>query len=62
MFGVTGDDILVFPTKLLLYSLSICYWMMKNHFSEVKNTSNSFANELQQHWNYGWLYMKYDLK
>jgi len=34
MFGVTGDDCLAFPTKLL-NSLSICYWMMENHFSEV---------------------------
>jgi len=47
MFGVIGDDSLVFPTKLLLYSLFICYCMMDIYFSEVKNTTNSFNNELQ---------------
>jgi len=52
----------VFSTKLLLYSLSICYCLMENHFSEVKKTTNSFTYDLQQHWNYGWLYMKYDHK
>jgi len=62
MFGVTGDDSLVFPTKPLLYSLSICYCMMENHSSEFKHTTNSFTTELQQHCNYGWLYMNNDLK
>jgi len=45
--GVTGDGGLVFPAKLLLYSLSICCCLMENHFSEVKKTSNSFTYELQ---------------
>jgi len=45
--GVTGDGCLVFPAKLLLYSLSICCCLMENHFSEVKKTSNSFTYELQ---------------
>ncbi len=62
MFGVTGDDLLVFPTKRLLYSVLIGYCLMENHFSEVKKTTNSFTNELQQHWNYGWLYMEYNQK
>jgi len=62
MFRVTGDDSLVFPTKLLLYSVSICYCLMENHFSEVKKTTNSFTNELQYHCNYGWLFKKYDHK
>jgi len=41
MCEVTHKVILVFPAKLLLYSLSICWWSMENHFSEVKRTSNS---------------------
>jgi len=35
---------------------------MENHFSEVKNTTNSFTNELQNPCNYGWIYMKYKQK
>jgi len=34
--GVTSDGWLVFPAKLLLYLLSICYCWIKNHFSEFK--------------------------
>ena len=34
---VTGDDYLVFPAKILLYSLSLsCFLKMFSHFSEVK--------------------------
>ena len=33
------DDILFFM-KALLYLLSICYWAMEKHFSEIKNTSD----------------------
>jgi len=42
---VTGDGYLVFPAKLFLYSISICYWSMENHLSEVENNSNSFTYE-----------------
>jgi len=49
MFGVTGDDSLVLTAKLLLYSVLICYCLMENHFSEVKNTTNSFTYEAQQY-------------
>jgi len=31
-------------------------------FPEVKKTTNLFTNELQQHYDYGWLYMKYKQK
>jgi len=47
MFELTGDDSLVLPTKLLIYPLLICYCLMENNFSEVKNTTISFTNELQ---------------
>jgi len=47
MYGVTGDGCLVFPAKPLLYSPSVYYYSMENHFSEVKKTSNSFTYELQ---------------
>jgi len=47
--GVTGDVFLLFPVKVLLYSLLICYCLMKNHFSEVKTSSDSFTYELQYH-------------
>jgi len=40
MYGLTGDGCLVLPAKLLLYSLSICYFLMENQFSEVKKTTN----------------------
>jgi len=30
---VTGDGYFVFPAKLLLYSLLICYYLIENHFS-----------------------------
>jgi len=36
MFEMTGDDSLLFPTKPLLYLVSIWYCWMENHFSEVK--------------------------
>jgi len=55
--GVTSDGCLVFPAKLLLNSLLICYCLMENHFSEFKKTSNSFTCELQKHLNYSWLYI-----
>jgi len=42
MFGVTGDDSLVFPSNLLFYSVSICCCLMDNHFWEVKKKTNSF--------------------
>ena len=45
--GVTGEVFLLFPVKVLLYSLLICYCLMENHFSEVKNTSDSFTYALQ---------------
>jgi len=36
---VTGDDYLVFPSKILLYLLSLsCYLKMFTYFSEVKKT------------------------
>jgi len=41
--GVTGDGGLVFLAKLLLDSLLICCCLMENHFSEVKNSSDSFT-------------------
>jgi len=44
--GMTGDDSLVFPAKLLLCSVSICYCLLENQFLEVKKTTNSFTNEL----------------
>ena len=34
---VTGDVCFIFPAKVLLYSLLICYCLMENHFSEVKH-------------------------
>jgi len=40
--GVTGDGCLVFPAKIFLYLLSICYCWMENHFPKVKKTSNWF--------------------
>jgi len=46
MCVVTGDDSFVFPTKIMLYSLLICYWQMENHGSHVKKTSNSFTYEI----------------
>jgi len=49
ILGVTGDVSLVFNTKLLLKSPFICYCMMENNFTEVKKTTNSFANEVQWH-------------
>jgi len=39
MIGLIGDASLVFPTQLLLYSVLICYCLIENHFSEVKNTT-----------------------
>jgi len=35
MYGVTDDVCLVFPSKPSLYSLSIAYCIIENHFSEV---------------------------
>jgi len=46
---VTGDAFLLFPAKLLLYSLLRCYCLMEQYFSEVKKTSDSFTYELQLH-------------
>jgi len=43
---VTGDGCLMFPAKLLLYSLSICYCLIEIYFTEVQKTSNSFTCEL----------------
>jgi len=57
IYRVTGDSGFVFQPKLLLYSLLICCWFMKNQFSEVKKISNLFTNELQSHYNYGWIYI-----
>jgi len=36
MFGMTGDDSLVFVTKLLLCSFSICYCLMDNHSKPIQ--------------------------
>jgi len=47
--GVTGDVFLLFPIKVLLYSLLICYCLMENHFSEVKKTLDSFTYDLHYH-------------
>ncbi len=47
MCGLTGDASLVFPAKLLLYSLLIGYCPIENDFSEVKKTANAFTYELQ---------------
>jgi len=47
--GMTGDVFFVFPVKVLLYSLLICYCLMENHFSEVKTSSDSFTYKLQKH-------------
>ena len=46
-YRVTGDGCLVFPAKLFLYTLSIHCWLVENHFSEVKKTTNSFTYEIQ---------------
>jgi len=46
MYGVTGNDSLVFPAKLVLYSFLICYLSMKNNALEVKKTSNLLTYEL----------------
>jgi len=35
---VTGDGCLMFPAKSWLYSLSICFWSMKNYFQKWKIT------------------------
>ena len=35
MYGVADDVCLVFPSKPSLYSLSIAYCIIENHFSEV---------------------------
>jgi len=40
--GVTGDGCLVFPAKIFLYLLSICYCWMENHFPKVKKSKNDF--------------------
>jgi len=44
--GVTDDVFLLFPAKVLLHSLLICYCLMENHVSEVKKTTDSFIYEL----------------
>jgi len=36
IWRVAGDDCLVFPAKPLLYLLSIYYWLVVNHFLEIK--------------------------
>jgi len=41
MCGVTGDDFLVFPAKVMIYLI-----LMENHFLEVKKTSNLLIYEL----------------
>jgi len=46
ILGVTGDVSLVFTRKLLLLSPLLGYFMMENHFKEVKKTLNSFTCEL----------------
>ncbi len=53
--GVTDDVSFVFSRKLFLQWSLIWYWMMENHFTEVKKTTNSFTYEVQWHWNYVWL-------
>ena len=42
MYEVTGNFSLVSSAKLLLYSLSMCYWWMENNFPEVSKASNTF--------------------
>ncbi len=49
MYVAIGDDCLVFPVTPSLYSLLFGYGLMENHFSEVKETSNSFIYELPWH-------------
>jgi len=44
---VTSDVFFMFTVNNLLYLLLICYWVMENHFSEVKKTSDSFTYEIQ---------------
>jgi len=46
MCVVTGGDSLMFVLKPLLYSISIYYWTMKNHFVQVKKISYSITYEL----------------
>jgi len=36
MHGVTGESFLVFPVKLLLFSVSICFCLIENSFLQVK--------------------------
>jgi len=62
MFGVIGDATFMFPTKLLLCSSSICLCLIENHFLKFKNTTNSLTYEVQCHFNYEQLFMKYHLK
>jgi len=45
--GVTGEVCLVFPAKVLLYSLLRAYGLMENHFSEVEKIPDTFTYELQ---------------
>ena len=47
--GWTDDICLVLAIKSLSYLLSICYWSMEQHFSEVKKMSEPFSYGLHQH-------------
>jgi len=62
VFGVIGDASLVFPIKSLLCSPSICFWFMENYFMEFQITTDSLPYEVQWHFHYGWIFMKYNLK
>jgi len=52
IFGVTRNGSLVFLNKKLIYSPSICYCLMKNKFSQVKKTANSFTSGVEHPWRY----------
>jgi len=59
---VIGDASFVISTKLLLCLPSICFFLMENHFLEFKITTDSLTYEVQWHFNYEWIFIKYSLK
>ena len=52
--GVTSDIWLVLTAKILLYLLSICYYLMENHFSEVKKPSTHLIMNFSSTTNIAW--------
>jgi len=45
---VTGDVFLIFTAKVFVVFTSTMFCLVKNHFSEVKKTTESFIYDLQQ--------------